>query len=124
VAEREHLDERGHLAGVAEVVLERPGGECRTGGRLDGEELDVLPTLGLVGDEGIGEARVVRAAADAPDDDVGRVLRFLHLQLRFLTDHRLVEQNVVQHAAERVLRVGILRRRLDRLRDRDAERAG
>ena len=65
----------------------------------------------------------VAAAAGAADDDVGIIVGHLELRERFLADHRLVQQHVVEHAAERIFGVGVLRGDLDRLADRDAEAA-
>ena len=77
----------------------------------------------LVGDEREGDAGEVGAAAVAADDDVGVVARELELLLRLEADHRLVQADVVQHAAERVAGVLVRGRVLDRLGDGDAERA-
>ena len=70
------------------------------------------------------EAGEVRAAADAADDDVRERVRELELGDRLLADHGLVQQHVVEHRAERVVGVLVLRRDLDRLGDRDPQRAG
>ena len=68
------------------------------------------------------EAREVRAAARAADEDVGLLARERHLLDRLEADHRLVEQDVVEHRAQRVLRVVAGRRVLDRLADRHPQR--
>ena len=54
----------------------------------------------------------------------GLVVRLLELLLGLEADHRLVHQHVVEHAAQRVLRVVARGRVLDRLADGDAEPAG
>ena len=58
-----------------------------------------------------------------PIDDVGERAGELHLRERLLADDRLVQEHVVEHAAERVGRVLAPRRVLDRLGDRDPEAA-
>ena len=58
-----------------------------------------------------------------PIEDVGLLAGHLHLEERLLADHGLVQEDVVEHRAERVLRVVARRRVLDRLADRDPERA-
>src|SRR5262249_61447682 len=65
----------------------------------------------------------VGAAAGAADDDVRLVVRLLELLPGLEPDDGLMHEDVVEHAAERVFRVIARRRILDRLADRDAERA-
>ena len=110
VAERVHRDERRQLARVAEVVGEVAARQRRAGGRLAGEDVDVAPG-DLLAQEREREPGEVRAAADAADDDVRERAGQLHLRERLLADHRLVQQHVVEHAAERVRRVVARRRR-------------
>jgi hypothetical protein len=59
----------------------------------------------------------------AADDDVRVVAGGLELRQRLLADHRLVQQHVVEHRPEGVLRVVALRGDLDGLGDGDAEAA-
>ena len=53
-----------------------------------------------------------------------RLARERELLLRFETDHRLVQQHVVEHRAERIVRVVARRRVAHRVADGEAERAG
>src|SRR5207249_9653315 len=125
VAERVHLHQRRQTDGVAEVVDVLALGEARAGGRLDGDDPHLLVLAGeLVGRERERETGEVRAAAGAADDDVRGVVGLLELLPGLLPDDRLVHQDVVQHAAERILRVVAGRRLFHGLADRDAERAG
>ena len=71
------------------------------GVRLAGNELDV-PAFEFVAEEGEGEAGEVAAAADAAEDHVGKIADELELLLRLQADHRLVQQDVVEHAAQGV----------------------
>jgi hypothetical protein len=66
----------------------------------------------------------IRPATGAPDDHVRVIVGHFHLRHRLLPDHGLVQQHVIEHAAERVFRVVALGRDLDRFRDGDAEAAG
>ena len=124
VAERVHRHERGQPDGVAEVVAVGAAGERRAGRRLGGEEAHLRLAAQHAAYEREGEPREVRAAAHAAHDHVGLVARHLHLLDRLLADHRLVEADVVEHRAERVVRALVAGRDLDRLRDGYAERAG
>src|SRR5262249_12715310 len=101
-----------------------PLGQARAGRRLDGDDAELLVLAGeLVGGEREGEPGEVGAAAGAADDDVRLVVGLRELLLRFEADDRLVGQHVIEHAAQRVLRVLARGRVLHRLADGDAEAA-
>ena len=78
----------------------------------------------LLAQEREREPAEVRPAAGAADDDVGRLADLRELQQRLLADDRLVEEHVVEDAAQRVAGLRVARGDLDRLADRDAQRAG
>ena len=120
VAERVHRHQRRHAHGVAVVVGVDAARERRARGRLGGDDAHVVAAP----QEGEDEPGEVRAAADAADDHVGPRAGHLELRDRLLPDHRLVEQDVVEHGAQRVVARRVLRGHLDRLGDRDAQRAG
>ena len=122
-AERVHLDQRRHLAGVAEVVGVHAAGQARRGLRLDRDDPVVRAVAEVPAEEREGQAGEVRSAAGAADDDVRRLAGHAHLLDGFLADDRLVEQDVVEHRAQGVLRVVAGRGVLDRLADGHAERA-
>ena len=124
VTERVHGHERGQADGVAEVVAICPAGERGAGRRLGGHETrrGLAPDHAL--DVGEGHAREVRAAAHAAHHHVGLGAGHLHLRHRLLADHGLVQADVVEHRAERVVAVLGLGRHLHRLGDGDPERAG
>jgi len=123
VSECVHGHERRQLGGVAEVVRKDAAREGRAGGRLAGENVD-LAAGDLLPQERERQAREVRAASDAADDDVGEGVCELHLRERLLADHGLMQKDVVEDASERVGRVVAPGRVLDGLRDRDPEAAG
>ena len=97
-----HLEQGRRLRDVAEVVGEHALGERRAGRRLDADEA----RLGLAGQrlahERERDAGEARAAADAADHDVGVGVGRADLLDGLLADHRLVQQHVVEHAAQRV----------------------
>ena len=124
VPERVHLHERRRARGVAEVVGVAALREGGARGRLDGEDARVPAVLQVLPDKRERDPGEVRPAADAADDHVGVLAGELHLPQRLLPDHGLVQHDVVEHAAQRVLRVVVRGGVLDGLRDGDAERAG
>jgi len=103
VAQRVHHHQWGRARRVAEVVLTRAGGQAGAGGRLHGDGPQGLPGAGeLVTQEREHEPAEMAAAAVARDEDVRVVAGQFELFLRLVADDRLVEQDVVEHAAERV----------------------
>ena len=123
VAERVHRHERREARRVAEVVGVDALGQRRAGRRLGGEEARAGAGAQLAPQPRVGQAGEVRAAAHAADDHVGRVAGELHLGDALLADHGLVQEHVVEHGAQRVVGVLVLGGDLDRLGDRDAQRA-
>ena len=123
VAQRVHRQQRCHHRDVAGVVGEDALRHLGTGRGLHGPDARVRGAGDLVGDERERDAGEVRAAARAADDDVRIQADLLELLLRLEADDRLVEEHVVEHAAEAVLRVGRGDGVLDGLADGDAEAA-
>src|SRR5215207_9791421 len=123
VPERIHLHHRGGAGGIAEVVSVAALRKRGARGRLDGHDARALPILQVLADEREGHAAEVRAAPDAADDHIGVLAGQLHLLERFLPDHGLVQQHVVQDAPERVLGVVVSHSVLDSLAYGDPERA-
>lgn len=68
-----------------------------------------------------GDAGKVGSTAGATDDYVWIVAGHFHLQYCLLTDDGLVQQDVVHHRAQGVLRIVVRRRDLHRFRDSDAQ---
>ena len=123
-AERVHLGQRADFAGVAEVVGEPAAREARAGGGLDGDEPIVALTAQLLAHERGDEAAEVAAAAGAADDYVRHDAVFVEGRFCLQTDDRLVQQHLIEHAAEHVAVAGGRGGDLDGLADRAAERAG
>mmetsp|Transcript_44366 Transcript_44366/g.80393 ORF Transcript_44366/g.80393 Transcript_44366/m.80393 type:complete len:314 (-) Transcript_44366:604-1545(-) len=120
------LYEGRHLGGVPEVVGVLALREGGAAGRLHGQAAELLLGLSpeLLPDEGEAEPSEVGAAPCAADDDVGIVAGHLHLVDGLQSCDCLVHQDVVQHAAQRVLVLGHGRGSLDRLGDGNAQGAG
>ena len=124
VAERVHLDDRRHLAGVAEVVGVDAAGQARRRGRLGRDDAVVSLTAQLLADEGEGQAGEVGAAAGAGHDDIGLLAGHLHLLHGLLADDRLVQEHVVEHASPgRSAVSSCVAASSTRLADGDAQRA-
>ena len=104
-AQRVHLHQRRQVAGVAEVVRERSLGETGAGGRFHRHDARVALSLELAAQVGHHQPGEVRSAAGAADDHVRLIAGHRHLLDRFQADDRLVQQHVIQHAAQRVLGV-------------------
>jgi hypothetical protein len=126
VAERVHLHQRREPGRVAEVVGVDALGERGARRGLHGPELRAHPAGELLAHEREREPAEVGPAAGASDHDVGRLAERRQLLQALLADDGLVEQDVVEHAAQAVLGVGVGGRHLHRLRDGDpkAARAG
>ena len=90
--------------------------------RLAGHEADVL-AFELVADEGEGQSGEVASPAHAADDHVGEIAGEFHLFFRLQADDRLVEHDVIKHAAERVFCILSSDGRLDGLADGHAQAA-
>ena len=108
------------MAGVAKVVGVLAARQARAGSRLHRDDARLGATAQAVADEGEGHASKVAAAAGAADQRVGPGVGHVHLLHRLQADDRLVQQHVVEHAAQRVLGVVALRGNFDRLTDGDA----
>ena len=123
-AERVHLGQRADLTGVAEVVGEPAAREARAGGGLDGDEPIVALAAQFLTHEWGDEATEVAAAAGAADNNIRHNAVFVKGRFRLQTDDRLVQQHLIEHAAEHVAVAGGRGGDLDGLADRAAERSG
>ena len=121
VAKRVHLHQRRHTSGVAEVVPILALGQARTRRRLDAPNGRVHPAGHLLAQERERQSAEVRAATGATNQQVGSLADHRQLQQRLFADHGLVEQHVVQHAAECVSSLRIRDGRAYGLGDRDAK---
>ena len=123
-AERVHLNQRREVRGVAIVVRIDALGERRAGRRLDSYHPYVALAAQLRPDERERDTGEVRPAPGTPDHNIGIVVCHLELGQRFLADHRLMQQHMIEHAPERVFCVACQSCNLDSLADRNAQTAG
>ncbi len=120
VPQVEHGQQRGLGGGIPEVVNKRTLGHGGAGGGFDGVDFN-LAAVDLIPDEGEGQPAEVAAAADAAGDNVGVFPDSGQLLLRLQADYRLVQQHVIEHAAQRVAGVLRVEAVLDGLADGDAQ---
>ncbi len=112
------------LGRVSEVVRVHAARQRRRRLRLHGHDSIGAALAEVQAQERERQPREVRPAAGAADDDVGLLAGHRHLLERFLADHRLMQQDVVEDGAQRVLGVVARRGILDGLADGDPQRAG
>ncbi len=124
VAEGVHRQEGCQPDSVPEVVAESAAREFRTGFGFDGDDAEVFPVAQFAAEKGEGNACEVGASAEAADDDVGFGAGFFHLEECLFADDSLMEQHVVEDAADGVVGFGIFRSHLDGFGYGDAEAAG
>ena len=97
-----HPGQRGHVAGVAEIVGVPPPGQGGAGGRLHRHEAGVAAALQLVRHKGGDEAAQVGAAARAAHHHVGVFVQLFHGQFGLQPDDGLVQHHLVQDAAQHI----------------------
>ena len=120
VAQRVHREQRRESGGITEVVVEPTFGQRRTRRGLRGNEAHAV-----IGNERQRQPSEIRTTATTPDHHVG--LGFTgerELFFGFEADDRLVQQHVVEHRAERIVRVVSTGGVSHRVADRETERAG
>jgi hypothetical protein len=123
VAQRVHLHHRREARGVAVVVAVLALGQAGAGRRLHAPDDRVDPAGQLLAQERERQPAEVGPAAGASHDDVRGVTDHGQLGERLLADDGLVQQDVVEHAAQGVVGVLGLGGHLHRLADRDAQAA-
>ena len=117
-----HLHQRRNPNGIAEVISILAARQAWARRRFDGDDTGTLAFLQVLPHEGQRDSAEVAATTRAADHNV-RVFP-CHLQLleRFLPDHRLMHQHVIQHRAERIFVFPAAGRcRFHRLADGNAE---
>ena len=97
-----HFCQGAHHAGVAEVIGKLAPGETGAGGGLHGDEPVVLLTPELFTHEGGDQTAQVAAASGTADDDVGHNVVLIQRRLGLQADDTLVQQYLVEDAAQHV----------------------
>ncbi len=123
-AERVHPRQRRDLAGVAEIVGIFAARERGTGGGLHRNEVRIRFAEQLILHERGNQAAEVRSAARASNHNVRVLADDFHCRLALQADDRLVQQHLVEHAAEHIAASGGRGRLLDGFRNSAAETAG
>ena len=99
-----------------------PRVELRAARWLDRHDPDFFAFREVLAQERESQSREVAAAAEASDHHVRLGVGHLHLRHGFLSDHGLMQDDVVQHASQTVPRIfGVLQRHFDRLRNGQSE---
>ena len=119
-----HLGQRADHASVAEVVDELAAGEAGAAGGFHGNDTVVGFAPELLAHKGADQAAQVAAAARAADDDIGLDTDFIQRGLGLQTDDALVEQHLIQHAAQHIAVTGSAGGDLHSLADGAAQAAG
>ena len=101
-AQRVHFGQGADLAGVAEVVGKAPAGKAGAGGRLHRDKPVARLAAQLLAHKGGYQTAQVGAAAGAADDDVGAHAVLVQRRLGLQADDRLVQQDLVEHAAQHI----------------------
>jgi len=122
VAEGVHFGDRRHLGSIAVIKLIDPLGQGRAAGRFHGEESNIF-AVSLVSGKGEGNTGKVGTAAVAADDDIRIGVDKRQLLFCLDTDYRLVQTDMIEHAAESVTGILMGGGILNRFTDGDAERA-
>ena len=120
VPQRVHFQQRRGGRRVAEVIQIHAAGQRRACFGLDGDDANLL-ALELVRQEGERQPGHVAPPADAPDHHVRILTGQLHLPAGLQADDGLMQEDVIQHAAQRVLRIVVRGGIFHRLADRDAQ---
>src|SRR6476620_12442754 len=100
---------------VAEIISVFAACQRRTGRWLDSDNAPPPSPAQLQAEERECETGKIRTATRTSDDDIGIVARRFELLDRLLSDDGLVQQNVVEHRAERIFHRRIFRSHLHRL---------
>ena len=87
---------------VAEIIDIFASGEGRAGCRLDRYDIVVCFAAQLLAHERRDEAAEIGSAACATDDHVSLYIVHLERRLGLQTDDRLVQQNLVENAAQHI----------------------
>ena len=97
-----HLGQGADHAGVAEVIGKLAPGKAGAGGRLHGDDAVVGLAPEHLAHEGGDQAAQVGAAAGAADDDVRLDAVLIQRSLGLQADDGLVQQNLVEDAAQHI----------------------
>src|SRR5271167_1608252 len=112
-----HLYQRRQVPRVPEIIGVFAARQARAGRGLAGDDARLGTATQARADKREGNAGEIASATGAADNDVGIVAGHLELRDRLLADDGLVQQYMVEDAAEGILGVGMLGGDFDRLAD-------
>ena len=124
IAQGVHLGHGADLAGVAEIIPEHAPGQAGAGGRLHSDDAVIRLAPQHFAYERGDQSAQVGAAAGAADDHIRLNAVLVQRGLGLQADDGLVQQHLVQHAAQHIAGVGGGGRALHGLADGAAQRAG
>ena len=101
-AQSVHLSHGADLTGVGEVICELTSCEAWAGCRLDCDDLIISLASQLLAHEGGDQTAQIGAAACTADDDVGLYVVLVKSRLCLKTDDGLMEQHLIENAAQNV----------------------
>ena len=110
-----HFHQWCQAGGVAKVVTVLAFGEGRAGGRFNTANRRIHPARHLFPQEWEGETTEVRTTTGTTHQHVRDCIDLRQLQQCFFTYNRLVQQYVIQDAAERIARLRVFYRLTDSL---------
>ena len=119
-----HLGQRTYHAGVTEIIGILAPSEAGAGCRFHGDDLVVRFAPELLAHERGDESAQIGAAAGTADDHVGFDTVFIQCRLGFQADDRLVQEHLVQNAAQYVSVTGCAGSHFHRFGDGAAQRTG
>ena len=122
-AEGIHLGKRTNHSRVAEIVCKLTSCEARTACRLNCDDLIISLASELFAHERRNKSAEVGAAACTADDRIGLNAVFIHSDLRFKSDNRLMKKHLIENASEDIAVALVSCCDLDRLADSAAETA-
>ena len=99
-------------------------GDRRACRGFGGHDLRVAAAMELLPQERERQPGQVGTATGTTEHDVGAGLHLRELHHGLLADHTLVQHNMIEHRAQRVAGVGVLRGHLNGLTDRHPQAAG
>ena len=105
VPERIHHRDGRHFGGVAVIVRELALGQLGAGRGFDGDIVGLGAFRQRLMNKRERAAREVGPAAVAADDNIRVFVNQLKLFFGFKTNNGLVQNHVVQYAAERIMRI-------------------
>ncbi len=101
-AQRIHFCKRTHHSGIAEVVCEFSSGKAGAGCRFHCDKAVILLAPELLAHKRCDQTAQIGTAARTADDDVRLHAVLIQRSLALKSDHRLMQQHLIQHASQHI----------------------